>query len=191
MMKALFGALLLLAAAPRHGAWRVIGPGGGGAQFFPTVSPHDANHVLVACDMTGSYVTEDGGASWRMFNLRGTTRFFEWDPNDPKIVYAVNHGAIFRSTDAAKSWALVYPRPAQVTGVDMNDDHADESILVEGKPAPRVDSVAVAPGNSRLLYAVRARSLLVSEDFGTSWRTAKEFATPVRRVWAAGDRLYV
>jgi len=40
------------------------------AQFFPEVSPHDPNLVLVACDMTGAYISEDAGKSWRMFNLR-------------------------------------------------------------------------------------------------------------------------
>ncbi len=72
-------AFLLSSAGDRQ--WRVIGPGGGGAQFYPAISPHDAARVLVACDMTGTYLTENAGASWRMFNLGGTTRFFEWDPN--------------------------------------------------------------------------------------------------------------
>src|SRR5436305_14443161 len=96
---------LLLFAAGTSG-WKVIGPGGGGAQFYPAISPHDSNRVLVACDMTGSYLTEDAGASWRMFNLGGTTRFFEWDPNDPKVVYAANIG-LFRSGDSGRTWRLL------------------------------------------------------------------------------------
>ena len=51
--------------------------------FNPTVSPHDKNTVLVSCDMTGAYITHDGGQSWRMFNLRGRVRFFAFDPIDP------------------------------------------------------------------------------------------------------------
>src|SRR6266496_3471199 len=42
--------------------------------------------ALVACDITGSYLTEDGGASRHMFKLGGTTRFFEWDPNNAKVI---------------------------------------------------------------------------------------------------------
>jgi photosystem II stability/assembly factor-like uncharacterized protein len=45
--------------------WRVIGPGGGGAQFIPTISPHDPNTMLIACDMTAAYITHNGGESWR------------------------------------------------------------------------------------------------------------------------------
>ena len=51
--------------------FKVVGPGGGGAMFHATISPHNLNEVLVACDMTGSYITHDGGKSWRMINLRG------------------------------------------------------------------------------------------------------------------------
>jgi len=50
----------------RPGDFKIIGPGGGGAMFHPTVSPHDTNTVLIACDMSGSYITHDGGKSWRM-----------------------------------------------------------------------------------------------------------------------------
>ena len=63
-------------SAPRLDAWRILGPGGGGAQFYPAVSPHDPNLVLVACDMTGAYISEDGGKSWRLFDLRSPVTFF-------------------------------------------------------------------------------------------------------------------
>ena len=45
----------------RPGNFQITGPGGGGAMFHPTISPHDVNTVLVACDMTGSYISHDGG----------------------------------------------------------------------------------------------------------------------------------
>src|SRR5258708_21007859 len=99
---------LTSAWAERPGNFRVIGPGGGGAMFNPKISPHDANTVLVSCDMTGAYITHDGGQSWRMFNLRGRVRFFVFDPVDPKVVYAQATG-LWRSTDAGESWKLVYP----------------------------------------------------------------------------------
>ena len=59
------------AFAERPGNFKIIGPGGGGAMFHPTISPHDSRTALIACDMTGSYITHDGGRSWRTFNLRG------------------------------------------------------------------------------------------------------------------------
>jgi hypothetical protein len=111
-MRTLLPALLiagLILCAPRDDRWEIIGPGGGGSQFYPSVSPHDAKRVLVACDMTGSYLTEDGGTRWRMFNLGGTTRFFEWDPNNANVIYAGSNG-LYRSADGGKSWNLLFPR---------------------------------------------------------------------------------
>src|SRR5688572_27650574 len=122
-MVRLFVALALLSAAPRPDAWKILGPGGGGAQFYPTVSPHDPRLVLVACDMTGSYISRDGGESWRMFNLRGVARSFAFDPSDPKTLYAMT-SVLWRSTDSGSTWHMVWPHPARVTGSDMMDDHA-------------------------------------------------------------------
>ena len=83
---------------------RTLGPGGGGAQFNPTVSPHDANRVLVSCDMTGAYITHDGGKSWRMFNLRGVVDFFVFDPLD-----ATNER--WEELRAHPDWHFWPPRP--------------------------------------------------------------------------------
>src|ERR1700757_1807565 len=95
--------LALTAFAVRPGDFKVTGPGGGGAMFNPTISPHDPNTVLVSCDMTGSYITHDGGRTWRMFNLRGVVNFFVFDPLDPKTMYAHATG-LWRSTDGGESW---------------------------------------------------------------------------------------
>src|SRR5881394_3549681 len=135
-LRFLLGFLLLTVRGsndPRPGNFRVIGPGGGGAMFHPTISPHDVNTVLISCDMTGSYITHDGGKSWRMFNLRGVVNFFAFDPKDPNTMYA-HATALWRSTDGGKNWSLVYPRPDAVKGVKMSSDHSDETIVAERDP---------------------------------------------------------
>src|ERR1700675_1230499 len=139
------------ASAQRPGDFRVIGPGGGGAMFNPTISPHDANTVLVSCDMSGSYITHDGGRTWRMFNLRGVVNFFAFDPQDPKIMYAHATG-LWRSADGGESWNLVYPPPAAVQGVQMNSDHADETILAQADPLGVILAMAIDPADSHILY---------------------------------------
>src|SRR3954447_10681825 len=72
----------------KHARWEVLGPGGGGTMRKPTISPHDPRRVLVGCDMTGAYLTEDGGGSWRMFNLGTDVSSFAFDSSNPDVIYA-------------------------------------------------------------------------------------------------------
>src|ERR1700742_1751651 len=90
--------IVAVVQAQRPGDFKIVGPGGGGAMFRPVVSPHDPNTVLVACDMTGAYITHDGGKSWRMFNLRGVAEFFVFDPNQKNVIF-VKSTALWRSED--------------------------------------------------------------------------------------------
>src|SRR5882762_5000258 len=173
-------------AAERPGGFRIIGPGGGGAMFNPTISPHDANTVLISCDMTGSYITHDGGQTWRMFNLRGVVNFFVFDPLDSKTMYA-HATALWRSTDGGEQWNLVYPSPSAVKGVKMNSDHADEDILADPDPLGSIAALAVDPADSKVLYAAagtkESSSLSVSRDFGKSWQKQVDLPGRPRRIW--------
>ena len=192
LVRALTACLLVLsflaAVEPaRNDKWTVLGPGGGGAQFMPTVSPHNPNRVLVSCDMTGSYISNDGGGSWRMFNLRGRTRFFVFDPSAPDTIYAQGIG-LWRSTDAGVSWNLICPAPASVTGIALPDDHAGERIMTADGPAPAVLALAIDPADSRKLLAAfasdrRTVQLRASSDWGESWSDMREFAGGVRKIY--------
>src|SRR5229473_1564066 len=165
--------LINAAFAVRPGDFKVLGPGGGGAMFNPTVSPHDPSTVLISCDMTGSYITHDAGRTWRMFNLRGVVDFFVFDPVDPKTMYAHATG-LWRSTDGGEKWNLIYPSPSAVKGVTMNSDHAGEKILADPDPLSTIAAMAVDPSNSQVLYAAagtkQSPALFVSRDYGTSWQ---------------------
>ncbi len=173
-------------AARRLDAWRVIGPGGGGAQFQPTVSPHDPRKILVGCDMTGAYISEDGGDSWRMFNLRGPVRFFVFDPVDPKTIYAETMG-LWRSTDEGKTWNLVYPNPRSVERIEMPDDHAGVRLAVAGGGHPSIAALAVDPEDSSTLYAAitdgGTPSLQVSKDRGATWRLEAALPGGARKIY--------
>jgi hypothetical protein len=160
------------------GGWRIIGPGGGGAQYRPTVSPHDPNTVLVACDMTGSYITRDGGRSWRQFNLRTRVDAFAFDPKDPSVIYAGSSG-LFRSEDGGERWRLVFPSPSAVTSERMVGDHAQHSFVSRDNwPGGSVQAVRVDPQQTAHIYiAVKtADSLLLfhTNDRGKTWRKGAE-----------------
>ena len=157
----------------RPGGFRTIGPGGGGAMFHPTISPHDPSTVLVHCDMTGAYISHDGGKSWRMFNLRGVVEFFVFDPVDSNVIYAKANG-LWRSTDNGGTWALVYPKPASLKGVKMSSDHSDEQLIADPDPLGDIRALAIDPENSKIFYATAGHSknnstLYTSRDGGENW----------------------
>jgi hypothetical protein len=171
-------------SAPRLDAWRILGPGGGGAQFFPAVSPHDPNLVLVACDMTGAYISEDGGKSWRLFDLRSPVTFFAFDPLDPAVIYA-GADALWRSADRGHAWSVVYPSALDVRLI-MPDDHATPEYLTHSGLAGRVLALAVDPADTRKLYAVIRDShhegLFASDDQGVQWRREGGLPDGCRRI---------
>jgi photosystem II stability/assembly factor-like uncharacterized protein len=174
------------AFAQRPGGFRVIGPGGGGAMFNPTISPHDPNTVLISCDMTGSYITHDGGRTWRMFSLRGVVNFFVFDPLDAKTIYAHATG-LWRSTDGGEQWTLVYPSPSAVKGVKMDSDHSDEQILADPDPLRTIAALAIDPSDSQVLYAAagtkESPALFISRDYGKSWQKRANLPDLPRRIW--------
>lgn len=158
------------AAAPRLDNWRILGPGGGGAQYMPTVSPHDPNLVLVSCDMTGAYLSKDGGNSWRLFNLvGGRIRFFLFDPLDPDRIYAAAGRALWRSQDRGTSWTLLLPHPPTAKVIYIDDG---AGVLVDGPPLwDSPSALAVDPADSNVLYGVFSLTLAISRDAGKTWAT--------------------
>ena len=154
--------------------------------FNPTISPHDPKTVLISCDMTGSYITHDGGRSWRMFNLRGVVNFFVFDPLDAKTIYAHATG-LWRSADGGEQWSLVYPSPSAVKGVKMDSDHSDELILADPDPLSTIAALAVDPSNSQVLYAAAGTkdgpALFISRDYGKRWQKQATLSDLPRRIW--------
>jgi photosystem II stability/assembly factor-like uncharacterized protein len=188
--------LALISSAPGQPRWhwRTLGPGGGGALFHPTVSPHDPRIALVACDMTGNYITTDAGGRWRSFNLGAPVEFFLFDPIDPRLIYA-KAGVLFRSTDRGTTWARFFP--SAITKITMGDDHASPTFHVARGARGEVGAMAIDPEDSRVVYVSIDSVLWRSHDGGASWQEAGDLPGRARRMWidprsSKGDRtLYV
>ena len=166
--------------------WGFAGYGGGGAMFYPAVSPHNTNYAFVACDMTGTYVTYNGGESWKMFSLRGPVKYFVFDPLDSDVVYAKSI-ALFKSTDRGHTWNIVYPVPSEVKGFVSMGDHAHEVIVTTDSTRREVLALAVDPGNSQKLYAAISvddnMAYYFSEDQGRNWTKDRELADNVKNIF--------
>ena len=167
-------------------SWRVVGAGGGGAMFNPVVSPLNPELALVSCDMTGSYITENGGADWRMFNLRGVVDFYAFDPKDFRTIYA-NSSALFRSTDAGKTWHAVYPPPSEITGIVSKGDHASEVIVTKDSTSRKVLALAIDPSDGKKLYAAisidRQVGFYYSDDHGATWTKDRILPYGVKKIF--------
>lgn len=104
---------------PHRPTWQ---PGGGG-QAIHTIVPHptDPQVVTVAMSTGGVYRSEDGLKSWTPYNrgigaefIPGETPEYgqcvhkiALDAGNPDRIYAQNHGGVFRTDDAARSWTSI------------------------------------------------------------------------------------
>ncbi|MCX6636510.1 MAG: hypothetical protein NT090_15730 [Acidobacteria bacterium] len=174
-----------VAYAPGGSKWRKLGPGGGGALFYPTISPHNAGTVLVGCDMTGSYISRDAGESWRMFNLRSRAAFFAFDPVNPRVMYAGARG-LFQSADGGETWNLIFPEPAKVTGIWMPDDHAGALLVTKDGTAPQVSALGLDPADPNTLYLAAGppeqSKLYLSSDGGRTWKLLTALAGGAQKI---------
>src|SRR3954465_3647480 len=180
LLRALFF-FAVLSASTDHAGWTVLGPGGGGAQFHPTVSPHDPKRVLVSCDMTGAYLTENGGASWRMVNFGTTVRFFAFDQERSNVVYAQTN-RLWRSDNGGRAWQQIYPSDVRV---EIDGDHGDERAI---SSQPAVDAMA-ASGQS--LWAAMGTSFRRSDDGGKTWTEIQKLPGRAKRVYVNSGKAYV
>ncbi len=169
-----------------NNGWSFTGPGGGGALFNPSLSPHNAAIAFVSCDMTGSFVTRNGGASWRMFNLHGMVDYYVFDPLDSNIIYA-NSIALFRSKDGGRTWSVLYPAPDEITGIVSKGDHASEMVVTSDSTERSVSALAVDPLDSKKLYAVisinKSIAFYYSVDQGLHWIKEKELEDKVTNIF--------
>jgi photosystem II stability/assembly factor-like uncharacterized protein len=99
--------------------------------------------------MTGGYVTRDDGQSWRMFNLRGHTDAFSFDPTAPQVIYAGNV-ALWRSGDYGRTWKMIFPNPARNTVEHQIGDHSDYSLTTSDPayPGGNITAIHIAPGSN-------------------------------------------
>jgi photosystem II stability/assembly factor-like uncharacterized protein len=134
--------------------------------------------------MTGAYISENAGNSWRQFGLRTPVRFFAFDPLDPQVIYA-GAEVLWRSADRGRTWSLVYPSDDGVRFI-MPDDHAGPEVLTAHGPAGYVEALAIDPADSQSLFATIREAggvaLYVSADRGAHWQRAADLPGGGRRI---------
>ena len=131
-------------AAP-GGPWIPVGLTGGGGMFAPAISPLDANHLMVNCDMSDAFISRDGGENWTMIHhrqLRGNVRCRPvFHPADPNTIFAAGDwdGGLKVSRDGGVTWKAWGDLPEGVVELAV-DAGAPERML-----AAKIMSVILPP----------------------------------------------
>lgn len=100
--------------------WVEVGPGGGGALRDFAFDPQDYNRIYLTSDTVGVFVSDDAGDTWRWSSYGASNQKggIAVDPRDPRLLYIVGPDGIYRSTDRAKSWQMVYSKGNGYKGVN-------------------------------------------------------------------------
>ena len=132
--------------------WQPLGFSGGGGTECAVLSPHDPARLLINCDMSGAYRSEDGGQSWTMFpwqQLLGCPFCYPvWHPRDPQRVYA----------------AYGYPSTLRLS----RDGGRTFEPIGEGLPGGLRHLAIDAGRPDRMLAATETQSFR-SDDAGLTW----------------------
>jgi photosystem II stability/assembly factor-like uncharacterized protein len=179
-----------LTSDERRQQWKVDGPHFAGWDVYHVKgSPADPDRLYAAQSRGwfGQVVqrSDDGGATWEpvgnQFQYEGATRTHKWYDNsdhpyeflrvwhlepsltDPDTVYAgVEDAALFRTTDAGKSWE-------ELSGLRT---HPTASTWAPGAGGLCLHTIILDKDNpNRIVTAISAAGAFRSDDAGQTWRT--------------------
>ncbi|MDT8299953.1 MAG: hypothetical protein RQ760_00625 [Sedimentisphaerales bacterium] len=115
--------------------WEPVGLSGGGGMFSPAISPADSNLMMLNCDMSAAYISEDGGRNWRMINhaqLRTDTRCRPgFHPSNPDIIYASSNGRLRISRDRGRTFATIGNLRESLYG-EIAINQSDPNVILVG-----------------------------------------------------------
>ena len=116
-------------------SWEPLGLSGGGGVFTPAISPADPDLMMLNCDMSAAYLSDDGGRNWRMIHhaqLRSDTRCRPgFHSSDPDVIYASSGGRLRVSRDRGETFAPIGDLREALYG-EIAIDPSDPNVLLVG-----------------------------------------------------------
>lgn len=190
-----FAWAVALAAAPVFsGSWEPVGLSGGGGMFTPAISPADHDLMMLNCDMSAAYISEDGGHNWRMIHhaqLRANTRCRPaFHPARPETVFAASDAQLRVSHDRGRTFEPLGNLGDSPAGeIAINPDNPDVLMVGLGRGGCArsrnggVDWQACAGPAGRVIgfhfdrtrqgttvFASTTQGIWRSEDAGGTWK---------------------
>ncbi|MBC8468560.1 MAG: hypothetical protein H8D56_03740 [Planctomycetes bacterium] len=173
--------------------WEPVGLSGGGGMFSPAISPADSNLMMLNCDMSAAYISEDGGRNWRMINhaqLRTDTRCRPgFHPSNPDIIYASSRGRLRISRDRGRTFTPIGNLKESLYG-EIAINPSDPNIILVGtrnskcwlsRNAGTTWTECVGPNGQvigfhfgrtnegRVMFAATNKGIWRSDDGGIKW----------------------
>ncbi|WP_372934852.1 sialidase family protein [Mariniphaga sediminis] len=153
--------------------WERLGPGGGGSTFIPTFSYHSPDNFMVRCDMTGSYLTKNGGASYQQINVPNGATAYAFDPKDANKIY-IGSNVLKYSADGGKNWEQIFPSKEDVIREEYIGDHANYQVKTNekslyGAEFKRIKTICVDPEIAGAIYFSMGSFFYYSSNAGKSW----------------------
>ena len=124
-----------------QGSWQLMGPGSGGTLVNPFIHPNNPATWICGSDMSNTFVSRNGGASFSMFQFNGSATY-GYDPRDAKVLYACGNG-LFRSQDSGASWKLLFPREQDLAS-PPTQTYAEEGVIYNLKPGVSAPNDTIA-----------------------------------------------
>ena len=205
---AVAAALILGLVATGSGArgaetWEPVGLCGGGAMFSLAISPLDPNLVMMSCDMSGAYISRDGGKTWTMFHhsmLKGCTSCAAvFHPKTPGRIVAPGGwgGGLRASSDAGRTWqpygkerpwrqrpTVLYIDPdlgdrlfvGTSSGAYATDDDGATWRACEGAAGSALGFAAdrASPRDARVYFIGTSAGVFRSDDGGRTFKASSE-----------------
>jgi photosystem II stability/assembly factor-like uncharacterized protein len=148
--------LLLVAALPVIGAWKLAGPFGGSARAI-AIDPRNGGTLVAGSRDSLLFRSDDAGASWRLLPFpRGTPGVF-----NSVLIHPTESGHFYAGLDAGDS---------PDSGVWESTDGGDHWQVLPGTRGSRIESLAISPAHAEVIAAGTSKGVFLTGDAGATWK---------------------
>jgi photosystem II stability/assembly factor-like uncharacterized protein len=159
--------LALLVTSPTLAGWRLAGPFGGSARAI-AIDAQNGNTLLAGARDSLLFRSDDAGASWRLLPFTPGTP----GTIDALIIDPGSSGHFYAGLDAGDS---------ADSGVYESRDGGEHWQALAGIRGLRIESLAFAPSDVRVLAAGTSKGVYLSTDGGAGWQRISAENNPEMR----------
>jgi len=118
--------------------------------------------IIYASTNQGIYFTENAADKWSGVFSTGQVTDFTLDPEVRGILYVLFERSMLKTTDNGRTWEQKY--------LESREDVLLSDVIVD------------PTDNGRIYVGNTSGDLIVSQDFGKSWRVMNNFSSPIREI---------